>query len=898
MRHHIWKTSNSYSVALLMKATAFNKQELHQNYINPLQSRGVDASEIIGFTLEYDAKKVSVKYAKEYLAQLLPELHGLGIKYLLCTDANYFKLLTKESKAESHLGYVLPCKLEGFEHMHVVLSLNYQQLIYNPDLQAKLDQSLDALANHTKSVYQAPGTGVIHKAIYPQGTQAIRETLQALHTYPELTCDIEAFSLRFWEAGIGTISFAVDEHNGVAFAVDYIPVTQEMREAAKLIDFPIPDDTHGLQKKNHEVRALLKEFFETYQGKLTFHHAGYDVKVMIYTLWMKSLLDTEGLLTGLEIMTRSLDDTKIIAYLATNSTAGNVLGLKPLAQEFAGNYAMDNIKDIRLIPLADLLQYNLVDALSTWYVKKKYYPIMVQDKQEELYRTLKLPTLKLILQIELTGMPMGKQKIQEIKTKLEGMRDGYVRTIQASAVLAPFEHLMTERAWVKDYEQRRDKAKNPGKIMPKDQATFPKHEFNPNSGPQLQVLLYEVLKLPVIDKTETKQPATGADTLEKLINHVTDPSHKDLIEALIGHGQVVKILNTFIPAFECAIAKADDGIVWLHGSFNIGGTVSGRLSSSDPNLQNLPANSIFGKVIKEAFFAPPGKVFMGADFNSLEDYISALTTKDPNKLLVYEKGYCGHCLRAAYYFKDELIAEGINIDLDDPKSVNILKDIKHWTRQSGKEPTFLLTYGGTYHGLMSNLGWNEEKSKRIEGNYHDLYKVSDEYVQARLQRANKDGYVEVAFGLRVRTPLIKQVIWNGPKVPYEAAAEGRTAGNALGQSYGQLNDRAAVEFMQKVWASPYRLDIWPVALIHDASYYVATDTPEIIEWANRELIKSMQWQELPEIQHPTVKLGAALDLFWPNWTNPITLPNNASQADIIKICIDAKADYYKLKEAA
>lgn len=133
-------------------------------------------------------------------------------------------------------------------------------------------------------------------------------------------------------------------------------------------------------------------------------------------------------------------------------------------------------------------------------------------------------------------------------------------------------------------------------------------------------------------------------------------------------------------------------------------------------------------------------------------------------------------------------------------------------------------------------------------------------------------------------------------MPYEAAAEGRTAGNALGQSYGLLNNRAAVEFMQKVWASPYRYDIKPVALIHDAIYLLIRDRLDVVEWANRELINSMRWQELPEIQHDTVKLGAALDIFWPSWANPITLPNDADQQTIIKVCVEAKGEY--LKKAA
>lgn len=198
------------------------------------------------------------------------------------------------------------------------------------------------------------------------------------------------------------------------------------------------------------------------------------------------------------------------------------------------------------------------------------------------------------------------------------------------------------------------------------------------------------------------------------------------------------------------------------------------------------------------------------------------------------------------------------------------------------------------------MGWTEEKAKAVEDNYHELYKVSDDYVQQRLAQAAKDGYVEVAFGLRVRTPLLAQVLWGGKKVPSAAAAEGRTAGNALGQSYGLLNNRAANAFMEKVWRSPYRHDILPVALIHDAIYLLIRDRLDVVEWANNNLIAEMRWQELPEIQHDKVKLGAALDIFWPDWAHPLTLPNEAKAKEIFQLCLDHQQEFIdpKPKEAA
>lgn len=639
MRHHLFDVGPTYQIAILSKHTAFNRNDLEKHFVRPLKVMGV-SDHIVAFTAEYnEAGKAPAGFIKDYLADLMPELKDLGTTHIYVADSNYFKVLAGQAKAEPHLGYVLPCKIPGYEHMHVVLGLNYQQLVYKPDLQEKLGQSLSTLASHWAGNYQPPGSSIIHAAVYPEGPQAIQEALNQLLEYPTLTCDTETFSLRFNEAGIGTIAFAVDQHRGVAFPVDYKPNVEALR-----IPFAEKREEHGRFVINFQVREMLKDFFTRYTGKLIWHNANFDIKIVIYALWMKSPLDTQGLLEGLEIMTRLFDDTKIIAYLATNSTAGNVLGLKSLAHEFAGNWAVEDIKDIKQIPLPQLLQYNLVDCLSTWYVHNKYYPIMVADRQEQLYEGLMKDSVKLILQIELTGMPMGASRIRRVKRELLVIQGKAKKAIMAHPMVKKFEDWKTDREWEKDYESRRSKAKNPDKIFPKDRPSFPQWEFNPNSGPQLQILLHEMLKLPIVDLTDTGQPATGAETLEKLLNHTQDPATKDFLTGLIQFGQVGTLLSNFIPAFEKAIAKAPDGIVWLHGSFNIGGTVSGRLSSSAPNLQNIPANVEMtfngikihlGKLIKTIFFGPPGWIFAGADFNSLEDYISALTTKDPNKLKIY-----------------------------------------------------------------------------------------------------------------------------------------------------------------------------------------------------------------------------------------------------------------------
>lgn len=213
--------------------------------------------------------------------------------------------------------------------------------------------------------------------------------------------------------------------------------------------------------------------------------------------------------------------------------------------------------------------------------------------------------------------------------------------------------------------------------------------------------------------------------------------------------------------------------------------------------------------------------------------------------------------------------------------INSLKHKESELRQKSKAPTFALTYGGTYHTLMKNCGFSEEEAKSIEANYHELYKESDEWIKKKLDECCELGYTTVAFGLRIRTPLLGKSLLNNKATAKESEDEARSVGNAIsGQSYGLLNNRAAIAFMQKVWESDYKYDIMPVSLIHDAIYLMVKDDVRIIEWVNRNLIEEMQWQELEEIKHPEVHLGSELSLFWPSWADEITLGNNSTIDEI------------------
>jgi len=183
--------------------------------------------------------------------------------------------------------------------------------------------------------------------------------------------------------------------------------------------------------------------------------------------------------------------------------------------------------------------------------------------------------------------------------------------------------------------------------------------------------------------------------------------------------------------------------------------------------------------------------------------------------------------------------------------------------------------------MMTNLGWEEDKSRGVEENYKKLYAVSMDYKKQRIEQCSTDGFATVAFGLRVRTPILQKVLMGTSVTPYAAEAEGRTVGNAMGQSYGLLNNRACNWIMEIVRESEFKHDIVPCAQIHDAIYFRVTDNLAAIKFLNDLVGEAMSWQDLPEIQHQAVGLSGELDVFYPTWADPYTLKNNISEQEIL-----------------
>ncbi|MEO7082389.1 MAG: ribonuclease H-like domain-containing protein, partial [Flavobacteriales bacterium] len=387
-----------YPVALL---TRYLRERELQQYLGHL------ALDTVAYAITAPAKAKNTDLMV-YLKELLPVLCGLQTDYLLVAEASLFKLLTKQQKVSTLGGYLFPCVVEGFRHLHIAYVPSPAQITYDPPLSQKVQQGLDAVTTHRAGTYQPPGSGIIHFAEYPDSIKDIQRWLDRLQNEP-LAIDIETYDLKHYNAGIGTICMAWSQHEGIAFAVDQ----------------------GNSPEKAGLIRAMLKNWFIQRDAMTLYHKANFDVYVLTYQLFMQNLLDTPGLLFGVEQLLRQTEDTLLLSYLATNSCAGNELSLKLQAQEFAGNWAME-VTDLDAVPLSKLLEYNLVDGLSTWFVYHKHRQTVIDDQQEAIYQTLFKPGLRDIIQMQLTGLPLDMEAVAAGKVIMEADRDVAIAAIMAA----------------------------------------------------------------------------------------------------------------------------------------------------------------------------------------------------------------------------------------------------------------------------------------------------------------------------------------------------------------------------------------------------------------------------------------------------------------------------------
>ena len=561
----------------------------------------------VAIGIPVDAKGKDRKELMDEIQELYPPF-----KVVICANTDMFKTITKiHHKGKDGIACDSPLG-------KTFIVPNWRAIIYDSNQETRLKfimERVDEFLNTGMS--SILGSNVLQNIKYYLEGDDYSNGFKELYNHDALTVDIETTSLHHYNGVILSIAFSWNTHDGIAMQVS----------------------------DNPKIKELLKEFFLNYKGKKIFHNASFDTMFLIYHCFMKNLEDWNGMLEGLHCIFNNLEDTKIIAYLALNTCTTTSLSLKDLSHEYTGDYAQSDIDDCSKIPMERLLPYNVTDTCATWYVYDKYKPRMIQDQQEEIYNTLLLPSLKTLVETQLVGFRLNPKKVEDLAANLYTDQYMLQDKLKKNKLISTFEEQL-KKELVFEYNNEHKKKK-------KTVEDFDYWCFNFNSDLQVRKFLYNYLQLPVIDLTKSKQPSTSTETLEKLLHHTQDNDIKEALNAFFELSKVTKIITAFLDNF--TNAPEINNLKGLYGNFNLCGTKSGRLSSSNPNLQQLPSTgSPYAKPVKKIFTAPKGYVFCGADQRSLEDHISALITKDPQKLLVYTDNYDGHCLRSFSYYKEQM----------------------------------------------------------------------------------------------------------------------------------------------------------------------------------------------------------------------------------------------------
>lgn len=306
-------------------------------------------------------------------------------------------------------------------------------------------------------------------------------------------------------------------------------------------------------------------------------------------------------------------------------------------------------------------------------------------------------------------------------------------------------------------------------------------EFNLNSPKQLADLFFDELKLPVIKKTPKGAPSTAEAVLEELALDYPLP------KIILQHRSLAKLKNTYVDKLPQLIESASGRV---HTNYHQAVTATGRLSSSDPNLQNIPVRTSEGRRIRQAFIAEPKHVLVAADYSQIELRIMAHLSQDAGLLQAFAEGKDIHQATAAEVF-------------DVP-----LEQVSSEQRRNAKAINFGLIYGMSAFGLAKQINTSNEVAKNYIDKYFQRYPGVRSYMENTRVLASQQGYVETLYGRRLYLPEI-----NSKNFIQRQAAE-RTAINAPMQ--GTAADLMKLAMLAvDTWLTQSQLDARILMQVHD-----------------------------------------------------------------------------------
>jgi DNA polymerase-1 len=333
------------------------------------------------------------------------------------------------------------------------------------------------------------------------------------------------------------------------------------------------------------------------------------------------------------------------------------------------------------VPIADAARYCCADSETVLRLEAAFRPELEDHRLLPLLETIEMPLVPVLVEMEATGVLIDRALLGEIGRAFAKELAGLELEIYRAAG----------------------------------------GDFNINSTPQLRAVLFDKLQLPVLKKTKT-----GASTDFEVLEQLAAMGH-EVPRLMIEYRELAKLKSTYVDALPSFI-HSETGRV--HTSFNQTGAATGRLSSSEPNLQNIPVRTPRGEAIRRAFIAPPGHLLLTADYSQIELRLLAHLSGDPAFVEAFERGGDIHRQTAALIFG---VAEA---------------DVTPEMRARAKTINFGTIYGQGSFALSRQLGITQDEAKTFIQQYFERFAGVRAWLDATVEEARQRGYVETLFGRR------------------------------------------------------------------------------------------------------------------------------------------------------
>jgi len=423
-----------------------------------------------------------------------------------------------------------------------------------------------------------------------------------------------------------------------------------------------------------EMLSILKPVFENDRIRKIGQNIKFDIQVLANY--------------GIEVR-GALFDTMIAHYLLEPDMRHNMdylaetyLSYRPVSIESLIGERGRNQKTMRSVPVEKIVEYSVEDADITLQLKELFEPKIIKEGMKELAENIEMPLIRVLACMERAGVKLDEENLKSIAV---GLREDIIRLEEEIYALAG-------------------------------------EEFNISSPRQLGNILFIKLKLDDKAKlTKTKQFITNEEILQKLVNR------HPVVGKVLEYRGLKKLLTTYVETLPLLINKKTGRI---HTSFNQAVAATGRLSSNNPNLQNIPVRDERGREIRKAFVPDEGYIFLSADYSQIELRLMAHLSGDKNMIEDFISGHDIHTATAAKIF-------GVSFD-----------EVTREMRSRAKTANFGIIYGISSFGLSERLNIGRKEAKELIDGYFASYPGVKQYMEESIKQAREKGYVTTMFGRR------------------------------------------------------------------------------------------------------------------------------------------------------